>query len=132
MSLTFPNNGGSMTGGSSAAATYAGSPQPGRSSYLLPGHTRLTPRTLDVFVTQAKTTAQDPGVARAGFKITIGDRTTEEGCCTVRQGDVIVDCNVRWSLNQSGTLVDAAIDYLQSMSFHQALVDAIKNGVPPS
>lgn len=132
MTLTFPNNGGSMTGGSSAAATYAGSPQPGRSSYTLPGHTRLTPRTLDVFVSQAVTTAADPGVARAGFKVTIGDRVSEEGCCSVQQGSVIADVSIRWSLNQSDSLVDTAIDYLQSMSFHQALVDAIKNGVPPS
>lgn len=134
MSVTLSNVGGTLTGGTSVSLTSGGITGNGNKSvFLLPTSTRLAPRELDFLVTPAKTTSNDPGVARAGLKISFSDRvSSEEGCCTVQQGSVIIDVGVRWHLNQPETLVDEALDVLQSAVFLTAFSDAIKKGVLPS
>lgn len=132
MSLVLANVGGSLTGGSSQTFTYAGSPVAGKVSYVSPTHTRLTPRQLDLTMSNATTTSKDPGVAKSGAKITFGDRSVESGCCTVSQGNVIIDLNLRWSLNQPEALVDEAIDALQALVFSTSFIDALKKGILPN
>jgi hypothetical protein len=129
--MDLANVGGTMTGGSTVALTMSGM-FANKVSYTTPTHTRLEPRTVDFFLTPSETTAKDPGVARAGLKIYFADRLQEEGCCTVAAGSVIVDVGIRWSLNQPDTLVDEALDYLQSAAFSAALSDAIKKGILPT
>jgi hypothetical protein len=132
MSVTVANVGGTMTGGTSVALTYQGNLNAGKAVFTTPAHTRLAPRQVDFLVTQAVTTSKDPGVGRGGVKITYGDRATEEGCCTVQQGSVIIDVGVRWPLNQPESLVDDAIDMLQALMFNAAFLDAVKKGVTPA
>lgn len=132
MSVTVANVGGTATGGSTVVLTYQGNPLINKATFSTPDDSRLTPRKVDFLVTQATTTAKDPGVGRGGFKITYGDRTTEEGCCGVQQGSVIIDLGVRWALNQPESLVDEAIDMLQGLVFNTAFIDAVKKGVLPS
>lgn len=132
MTVTVANVGGSMTGGSSVALTYQGNPQVGKATFSHPNNTRLTPRVVDFLVTPAVTTSKDPGVGRGGLKITFGDRQTEEGCCNVQQGSVIIDVGVRWALNQPESLVDDAIALLRAVLFNTAFTDAVKKGTLPS
>lgn len=132
MSLSIANVGGTLTGGSTVLLTFAGSPQPGKASYVAPDHTRLAQRTVDFLATQAVTTAKDPGVARGGLKITFGDRQTSGECCSVQQGSVIIDVGVRWSLNQPEALADDAVKLLQAVVFSPAFINAVKKGLIPS
>lgn len=131
MSLIVNNLGGALSGGTSQTLTYAGNLNGTKASFVLPTHTRLAQRAVDYYSNPAKTTAADPGVARAGMKITFSDRTSEEGCCTVQQGSVIVDLGVRWHLNQPETLVDDAIEELQALVFTPEFIQAVKKGVLP-
>jgi hypothetical protein len=132
MAVTVANVGGTMTGGSNVVLTHQSNPLAGKASFYTPDNTRLTPRTVDFLTSPAATTSKDPGVARGGLKITMGDRTTEEGCCTVQQGNVIIDVGVRWSLNQPEALVDDGIELLQALVFSTAFIDAVKKGNLPS
>lgn len=131
MSLTVANVGGTLTGGASVNLAFAGMVNAQKASFVLPTHTRLSGRQVDVLSTPAATTAKDPGVARGGLKITMSDRQTEEGCCTVSQGSVIIDVGVRWSLNQPEALVDEAIENLRALVFTQAFMDSVKKGILP-
>jgi len=131
MSLTLPNNGGTQTGGESVTLISAGKTATGKASFLLPEHSRLAAREVDFTVAAAKTTATDVGVARAGAKILLANRTESATCCTVKAGSVIIDIGIRWSLNQDESLVDEAIDIAQSILYSQAFADAIKKGFLP-
>lgn len=131
MSLTIANVGGTMTGGASVALTYAGSPVSGKVTFVAPSHTRLAPREVSLTASPANTTPSDPGVARAALKVTFGDRETQEGCCNVQAGHVIIDVGVRWSLNQPEALADDAIEMVQALVFSAAFIDAVKKGILP-
>ena len=130
--MNLANLSGTMTGGSTVVLTPAGLSAGGKASYTNPDHTRLEPRVIDFFVTEAKGQGTDPGVARAGIKISFASRTTEEGCCTTAPGTVIIDLGVRWPLSQPQSVVDGAIDYLQSLVFNAAFTDAVKGILPTS
>lgn len=132
MSVVVNNVGGTLTGGASQTLASAGSTQPGKASFVLPSHTRLAARTVDFLSTAARTTPTDPGVARGGLKITFSDRQTEEGCCNVQAGSVIIDLGVRWSLNQPESLLDDAIEELQALVFNASFIAAVKSGILPS
>lgn len=131
MSLTVANVGGTLTGGASVALTYAGSPVSGKVVFVTPTHTRLAPREVSLTASPANTTPSEPGVARTALKVTFGDRQSEEGCCTVQAGHVIIDLGVRWSLNQPEALADDAIEMVQALVFTQAFMDAVKKGILP-
>jgi hypothetical protein len=130
--MNLANLGGSMTGGSTVVLTPAGLSAGGKASYTNPDHTRLEPRIVDFFVSQAKGQGSDPGVARSGLKISFASRTTEEGCCNPAAGSVIIDIGIRWPLSQPYTVVDSALDYLQSLVFSSAFVDGIAKGTLPT
>jgi hypothetical protein len=132
MSISLPNLGGTMTGGSSTSLTIGTNNSAGRSSFITSSHTRLAPRTIEILTSAAKTTAADPGVAKSQVRINFADRTAEEGCCTVQAGLVAFAIDARWHLNQPEALVDEAIDYLQSIVFTQEFRDALVKGVLPS
>ena len=131
MSLTLPNNGGTQTGGTTVALSPAGKTANGKASFVLPTHTRLAAREVDFTVAAAKTTNADAGVARAGAKILLANRTESPTCCSVKAGSVIVDIGIRWSLNQDESLVDEAIDLAQAILYSKAFADAIKKGLLP-
>jgi hypothetical protein len=121
-----------MTGGSTVVLTPAGLSAGGKASYTNPDHTRLEPRLIDFFVTPPKAVGADPGVARAGLKLAFASRTTAEGCCSTVPGTVIIDVNIRWPLSQPQSVVDSAVDYLQSLVFNSAFTDAITKGILPT
>jgi hypothetical protein len=123
--------GASLTGGSTVVLSPAGL-QPGRSVFVAPGHTRLEPKTVEFTSSAPVTTAQNPGVARSGMKISLASRTEEEGCCTVQAGMVAIDLGLRWHLNQPESLVDDAIEYLQGLVFTAGFASALKAGILPS
>lgn len=123
--------GATQTGGSSVTYSPAGS-QPGKSAFVTPDHTRLTPHTVEFTASGGTPSGSDPGVARTGMKITFADRQVTEGCCTVQTGSVIVDLGVRWSLNQPDTLVDDVIDSLRGLVYTTEFENAVKKGVLPS
>lgn len=131
MSITVANVGGTMTGGASVNLAFAGSPVSGKVDFVAPTHSRLSPREVSFTSSKAATTPTDPGVARAGLKVSFGDREPVEGCCTVQQGNVIIDVGVRWSLNQPEALADEAIDMVQALVFTSAFMDAVKKGILP-
>lgn len=130
--MNLLNFGGTMTGGSTVALTPAGLSAGGKASYTTPTHTRLEPELVDFLVTPAKTSASEPGVARAGLKVSLANRETAEGCCDVKSGTVIIDVSVRWPLSQPESVVDAAIDYVQALVHSTSFVDAVKKGVLPT
>jgi hypothetical protein len=132
MSLIVANVGGTLTGGASVTLTNAGNSAGTKASFVTPTHTRLAPRTVDILMQPAKTTNADPGVARGGMKIAFGDRLTEEGCCTVNSGTVIIDVGVRWPLNQAESLVDDSLEMLQALVFSPAFIAAVKTGILPA
>lgn len=123
--------GATLTGGSTAVLTPAGI-SPGKSTFVAPDHSILTPETVDFTFTAPKTTPSDPGVSRTGMKVSFAARNDVEGCCTTQSGAVIVDLGVRWSLNQSDTLVDSVISYLRGLVYTTQFVDAVKKGVLPT
>lgn len=129
MSLVVANVGGTLTGGASVTLNFAGNSDGKKAAYTHPDHTRLAPRVVDVLMKPAKTTNADPGIAQGGLKITFGNRQTSSECCTVQSGNVIIDTNVRWPLNQPETLVDDAIELLQALVFTQAFKDSVKKGI---
>lgn len=129
--MNLSNWGGTMTGGATKALTLI-SLNAGGAAFATPDHTRLEPETVTFYAQPAKSTASDPGVARAGMKISLAQREAAEGCCTIQAGSVIVDVGIRWSLNQPETLVDDALKYLQSAAFTSALADAVKKGTIPT
>lgn len=131
MSLTLPNNGGTQNGGKSVILSSAGKTANGKVSFVLPTHTRLAAREVDFTVAAAKTTNSDAGVARAGAKILLANRTESATCCSVKAGSVIIDIGIRWSLNQDESLVDEAIDIAQSILYTEAFANAIKKGLLP-
>lgn len=131
MSLTLPNNGGTQTGGTSVTLVSAGKTANNKASFLLPAHSRLAAREVDFTVAAAKTTNTDAGVARAGAKILLANRTESNTCCSVKAGSVIIDIGIRWSLNQDEALVDEALDIAQSVLYSEAFADAIKKGFLP-
>lgn len=120
-----------MTGGSAVSLSYQNTVN-GKATYTTPGHTRLTPETVEFLTTAAKTTATEPGVARAQLRITLADRQVpEEGCCTVQAGLAGFDVNFRWHLNQPESLVDDLVKYMQSLVFTTAFADMLKKGILP-
>lgn len=123
--------GATLTGGSTAVLSPAGN-SGGKSTFVAPDHTRLTPETVEFTTSGGVPSGTNPGVARTGVKISFSDRQVEEGCCTVQAGAVIVDLGVRWSLNQPDTLVDDVVSYLRGIVYTDAFVDAIKKGILPS
>lgn len=123
--------GATLTGGSVVALSPAGV-APGKSTFVSPDHTRLTPETVEFTTAPGTPQNTDPGVARSGLKISFASREMEEGCCTVKAGAVIVDVNFRWNLNQPGTVADDVIAYLKGLVYTTAFSDAMKKGILPS
>jgi hypothetical protein len=133
MSLTVANVGGTLTGGASVVLSSAGVTGSGKSSFTMPDHTRLTPRVVDFYVTPVKSSKSDPGVARSGLKISLGDHEVVEGCCTNKQGSIIIDVGLRWSLEQPDTLIDTAIELLQALATADGvLADTLRKGALPT
>jgi hypothetical protein len=130
--MNLANVGGSMTGGSTVVLTPAGLSANGKASYTTPSHTRLAPRTVDFLVTPTKISGVDPGTARSALRVYFADRTVAEGCCDTKVGSVIIEVSCKWSLNQPESLVDSAIDYLQSLVFDPAFVAGLKSGTLPT
>lgn len=131
MSITLAKFGGTMTGGAPATLSFQGT-ENGKAIFITSNHSRLTPETVEFLTTASKVSSSEPGVARAQLRITLADRETEEGCCTVKAGLVGIDVNVRWHMNQPETLVDEALKYVQSLVFSTEFADMIKKGTRPS
>lgn len=132
MSVVLPNVGGTLTGGTESTLSFTGSANGTKVSFATADSTRLAPRHVDFYSNPARTTSQDPGVARSGLKVTFSDRQQSEGCCTVSAGSVIIDVGLRWSLSQPEALVDSAIELLQSLVFSDEFISSIKSGSLPS
>lgn len=126
------NTGATLTGGATTVASPAGI-QPGRSQFVLPTHSRLTPQTIDfTSSTPVIRDANKPGTARAGAKITIGNSEESEGCCTVVAGTVIFDIGLRWDLSQPESVVDTAIADLRALVYTTAFETLCKKGIVPT
>lgn len=123
--------GATLSGGSSVTLTPAGN-QPGKSSYVGPGHTRLEPETVEFTVSGGNPGANKPGTAKTGVKIIFASRTSEEGCCTVIPGNVTVNLGITWDLSQPSSNVDDAIARLRAVVFHSSFPDMVKKGILPS
>lgn len=132
MSLSITNVGGTLTGGSTVVLQLS-EMAANKMTFTTPAHTRLKPRTVDLYVTQARTTASDPGVAKAAFKVSFGDRVENAAsCCTVQTGSVILDTSMRWHLNQPDTLVGEAWDILVALVSTPGVKEMLLKGVYPS
>lgn len=101
----------------------------GKSAFVTPSSTRLAPRSVEM--TASGSASGDNPIGRTGVKITFADRTVEEGCCTVREGAVIVDLGVRWSLNQPEALATSAIAHLRAIVNSAEFESAVLTGVLP-
>lgn len=131
MPFTLQNVGGALTGGADVALTIAGNTG-GKVTLLTPSSTRLKPQTLEMLTSMSKSSASDPGVARAQARINFADRQVEDGCCSPHVGLVGFDVNFRWHLNQPVRLVDDALEYLQALVFSPAFKSMLINGTLPS
>ena len=125
--------GATLTGGSSVTLTPAGI-QPGRSVFVGPDHTRLTPRTVEFTTSQTPPSTKNkvPGVGRTGLKIRFAGHTATEGCCDAQMDEAVVDLGVRVGLTpNSDTLADAIIDYLKGVVYTAAFEDAVRKSILP-
>lgn len=122
--------GATLTGGTTLVLQPAGI-TPGKSVLAVTGSTRLEPKSVQFYAEAPVSKANDPGVAKTGMKVSLANRLTEEGCCTVAAGTVIIDVGVRWPLSQPETLVDEAVDILQGLVFSTEFISAIKAGILP-
>lgn len=121
--------GATLTGGSTVTLVSAGV-SPGKSVFVTPDHTRLTPETVEL-TSSSGGTVSNP-TARTGLKITFASRVEEEGCCTVKAGAVRVDMGVIWDLSQPDTLADDVIAMLRGLVYTTAFADAVKKGILPN
>lgn len=128
MSQSIANVGGSLTGGSTIVLTPSGV-SPGKATFVTPDHTRLVTRTVEVTSSQRPPTSTTPGQARAGIKVTFSDVVAEEGCCTPKLGNVVLNFGFSWDLSQPDTNVTGAVDLfvatLQDTDFRNLLLKGI-------
>lgn len=120
-----------MTGGANYVLSSAGV-SAGKSVFTAAGHDRLNPYLVEFYTTNPVPVNGEPGVARAGIKISRSVRETEEGCCNVKAGAYIVDIGFRWNLNQSVTDADDVYDLLKALLFNTAAQQVWRSGVLPS
>jgi hypothetical protein len=123
--------GATLTGGTVKALSPAGV-APGKSTFVSPDHSRLTPETVEFTTAPGTPQNTDPGVARSGLKLSFASREMEEGCCTVKAGAVIVDVNFRWNLNQPEAVADDVYDWLQGILYTAECRNSFKKGILPS
>lgn len=123
--------GATLTGGTVVTLIPAGI-APGKSTFVTPDHTRLTPETIEFTMAPGAPLNGDPGVARSGLKISFASREAEEGCCTVKAGAVIVDTSFRWNLNQTVTSAQDAIAYFRAVVNSDEFEDSMIKGVLPT
>ena len=121
-----------LTGGSLVTLTSQGSNASNKVSFALPGHTHLTPRTLEMLVTPPKSSKDEPGVARSSLRLTRSTRIAEEGCCSAISGVTGADLNLRWNLNQPEAELDALIAAIRGAVWSPEFVAAIKTGMLPT
>lgn len=130
MSITL-KIGATLSGGTNVVAVNNGTSGEGSNTFALPTNTRLLPRTIKFFTNIPATTASNPGTARAGARMILGNRVSEEGCCTVTPGTVIVNVDVAWPLSQPAALVDEAIAELRALVYTDEFAALVKNGMLP-
>lgn len=123
--------GATLTGGATVALSPAGV-QPGKSVYVAPGNSRLAIRRVEFSATTGSSNGKDLGTARSGMKITFADREADDGCCTVKQGAVIIDLGLRWDLSQSEASAEAVLAYLQGLVFTTEFHDLLVKGNVPT
>lgn len=123
--------GATLTGGSTVVLSPAGY-QPGKSMFTAPGHSHLTPRTVQFTATAPVAGGKSLGVARTGIKVTRAERTADGDCCTVKDGAVIADLGFRWDLLQSESEADALIALVQGLVFTTQFTALVKQGILPS
>lgn len=123
------NVGGTLTGGATLIATEAAA-SGGKSLFTLPGHSRLEVRTLELSTNTDSARGTNP-VGRAAVKVVFGNRITEDGCCTVKSGNHIIDLGVRYALTQDVSVLDDCIDVVRAFVFSDEFEAMVKSGVVP-
>lgn len=122
--------GATLTGGTTVTLTPAGN-SPGKGVYAFPGHTRMVPQTAEMIVS-TKGSKQAP-IAHTGVKLTLGDHTVTEGCCTVNQGTMRFDTGVQYEIGSvSEAAVDAGIAKYRAFVYTAEFVTAVKAGLLPA
>lgn len=127
--MNLLNVGGTLTGGTTVVLHPAGV-SAGGTSYVTAAHTRLKQELIQ-FSQSGSGTGAAP-VARTGLKITLADRSVEEGCCTVTEGAIIADLGLRWNLNQTTAQATRMLDLLRATVASDAFEDAFLKGLLPT
>lgn len=128
MSLNI-TEGATLTGGSAVVLASAGV-SPGKSTFVGPAHSRAQPDLVELGVS-GTTTGSNP-VGRSSVKLTIIDRSVEEGCCTAADGSGIIDLGVRIGLNQPESVSDRLIARIRALVYTTAFENMVKKGILPS
>lgn len=124
--------GATQSGGTDTVLTRSGSVTPGKVEMLLPSNSRLVPKMVAFLTSNPIPKGTNPGSARGGLRVVLANREVEEGCCTVNQGSVIIDVDVRWPINQPEALVTEAIAILRGLVYSQEFADSITKGSLPT
>jgi len=126
------NTGATLTGGATTVLSPAGI-TPGRSVFVGPNHSRLTPETVTFTAsTTLPSKANAIGSGRTGLRIVVADQSTEEGCCTTVRDEVTVDMIIKSTLaSGSAALIDRALALLRALAYSSALETAVENEVLP-
>lgn len=103
----------------------------GEREYRLPTSTLTTPRIVKIKSIAPVTTSANPGKSKTTVRVLLGNRVTDENCCSVTPGTVIVDLSVDWPLTQPVALIDDVISILQGLAYSDELPELLKQGILP-
>lgn len=131
MSVTI-KIGATQTGGTDLVLTNTGDNKPGEVVLSPSTSTRLLPKVVKLFTNTPVTSGTNPGSARAGLRVILASRVTEEGCCTVTPGTLTIDLSVNWPLSQPESLVDEGIAQIRGLVFSPEFVALVKSGRLPT
>lgn len=120
-----------VTGGTDATYTPDGYQPNGKARFIGPENTFLTPEVLLIGASATNPTKDSLGRVSTTHQLVFGDRSTEDGCCTVSANQASANLSVDWTLGLSSGKVDAFLVDLRAYINSPAFVTAVKTGVRP-
>lgn len=121
-----------ITGGTDATYKPDGYQANGKARFLGPENTYLLPEVLLIGVSVTNPSGNNLGKATSTHQLVFGDKTTEEGCCTVVANQISGSLVVDVALGLDSTIRDKWIADFRAYVNNQAFVDAIVTGNRPS
>lgn len=121
-----------ITGGTDATYTLEGLTANGKTRYIGPENTFLTPEVLLIGTTVSNPSKDSFGQAHSSHQLVFGDKTTAEGCCTVQANQISGNLTVTQSLGLASAKATAwLVDfraYINSSAFETVVTQGNRPG----